>query len=153
MLANRRQQSLCGHFFRPFDGHAVAKDGAFDLGLLAAVALGQYQAVVKRLVAGGAPGGPGDLAVAVSTVDADAIVVGNEAFIEADVVVGQWRHEHLDLYRVFGVGDEFDFGVDVPQVIGFVFAHGYAERQYLIGRDRNAQGHEGSDQDFQMECK
>ncbi len=67
--------------------------------------------------------------------------------------MGQRRHEHLHFHRVLGIGDELDFGVDIPQIIGFVFADGYAERQDLIGRDRDAEGHQGSDQDLQMECK
>src|SRR5690606_24176481 len=42
---------------------------------------------------------------------------------------------------------------DVPQVIGFVFGHRYAEDEDLIGRDQNAHSHQQGDKDFQMQGK
>ncbi|MCY1414947.1 hypothetical protein D9M71_304130 [compost metagenome] len=139
MLANRCHQGFGGDLLGAFDGQAVTEGRAFDRGLFVAVALGQHQAVVEGLVAAGATGRPGDLAVAVDAVDADPVVVGDEALIEADVVAVQRRYEHLYLDRVLGVGDELDLGVDVPQVVGLVFGHRNPEKEDLIGRDDDAQ--------------
>ena len=135
VLANRREQGFGGDFFRAFHGNAVAEGRAFDLGFFAGVALGQHQAVIKGLVALGPARRPGDLAVAVDTVHGHAVVIGDEALVEADVIAAQRRHEHLDLDRVLGTGDELDLGVDVPQVVGGVFGHGNAEHEDLIGRN------------------
>ncbi|MNO76533.1 hypothetical protein D3C76_676070 [compost metagenome] len=153
VLANGRHQGFGGNFFRPFDGHAVAEDRALDLGFFPRIALGQHQAVVQGLVAAGAACRPGDLAVAVDTVDAHPVVIGDEAFIEAHIVATQGRHEHLHLDRVLGAGDELDLGVDVPEVIGLVLGNRDAEDEDLIGRDQNAQRHQDGNQDFQMKGK
>ncbi|MCY1423381.1 hypothetical protein D9M71_390910 [compost metagenome] len=135
MLANRCEQGFGGDFFRAFDGDAVAKGRAFDLGLLAGITLGQHQAVIQRLIAFGPACRPGDLAVAVDPVHGHAVVVGDEALVEADEVAAQRRHEHLDLDRILGTGDELDLGVDVPQVVGGVFGHRDAQHEDLIGRN------------------
>ncbi|MNZ76054.1 hypothetical protein D3C78_945490 [compost metagenome] len=139
MLANRCHQGFGGDLLGAFDGQAVTEGRALDLGLFGAVALGQHQAVVEGLVAVGAACRPGHLAVAVDAVDADAIVIGDEALVEAHVVAAQRWYEHLDLDRVLGAGDELDLGVDVPQVIGFILGHRNAEKEDLIGRDQDAQ--------------
>ncbi|MNH23545.1 hypothetical protein D3C79_834460 [compost metagenome] len=139
MLADRRHQGLGGDLLGAFHCQAVTEGRAFDRGLLVAVALGQHQAVVEGLVAAGAAGRPGDLAVAVDAVDADPVVVGDEALVEADVVAVQRWHEHLHLDRVLGAGHELDLGVDVPQVVGFILGHRDAEEEDLVSRDRHTQ--------------
>ena len=151
VLADRGQQGFGGDLFRAFHGDAVAEGRAFDLDLFAAVALGQHQAVIEGLVALGPARRPGDLAVAVDAVDAHPVVVRDKALIEADEVAAQGRHEHLDLDRVFRVGDELDLGVDVPQVVGGIFGDGNPQHEDLIGGDRNAQHHQQGDQDFQVQ--
>ena len=153
VLADRCKQGFGGDFFRAFHGDAVAEHRAFDLGLVARVALGQHQAVVQGLLATDPACRPGDLAVAVNPVDAHPVVVGDKALVEADVVAVKRRHEHLDLDRVFGAGDELDLGVDIPQVVRGVFGHRNAEDENLIGRNRNAQHHKDGDQDFQVKGK
>ncbi|MNC12215.1 hypothetical protein D3C75_599320 [compost metagenome] len=135
VLANRCEQGFGGDFFRAFDGHAVAKGRAFDLGFLTGITLGQHQAVIQRLIAFGPACRPGDLAVAVDPVHGHAVVVGDEALVEAHEVAAQRRHEHLDLDRILGTGDELDLGVDVPQVVGGVFGHRDAQHEDLIGRN------------------
>lgn len=153
VLANGGQQGFCGDLLRAFQGQAVAEDRAFLLGLLAGVALGQHQAVVQGLLAVGAAGGPGHLAIAVGAIDADAVIVGDEAFVEADVVLAQRRNEHLHLDRGFRRGDEVDLGIDVPEVIGFGFGNGNTLDENLIGGDRHTQGQQDGDQDFQMQVE
>lgn len=151
MLADRRQQGFGGDFFRAFHGNAVAEGRALDLGFFAAVALGQHQAVIQGLVALGAACRPGDLAVAVDAVDAHPVVIRDKALIKTDEVAAQGRHEHLDLHRVLGVGDELDLGVDVPQVVGGVLGDGNAQHEDLVGGDRNTQHHQDGDQDSQVQ--
>ncbi|MNQ57320.1 hypothetical protein D3C85_714700 [compost metagenome] len=151
VLTDRREQGFGGDFLRAFDGDAVAEGRAFDLGFFGGVTLGQHQTVIKGLVALGPARRPGNLAVAVDAVDGDTVVIGDKTLVEADVIAAQRRHEHLDLHRILGAGDELDLGVDVPQVVGGVFGHRDAEHENLIGRNRNAQEHQNGDQDFQVE--
>ncbi|MCY1364235.1 hypothetical protein D9M69_510310 [compost metagenome] len=134
-MADRREQRLGSNLFRAFYHDAVAKGRAFDLGFFGAVALGQHQAVIQGLIALGPTCRPGHLAVAIDAVHRHTVVVRDEAFIEADVIAAQRRHEHLDLDRILGTGDELDLGVDVPQVVGGVFGHRDAQHEDLIGRN------------------
>src|SRR5690606_12595701 len=145
------EQGFSRDLLGAFDRDAVAENWPVGLGLFTAVALGQYQAVVKRLLAGDAARRPCDTAVAVDTVDADAIVVGNEAFVEADEFLIQRRHKHLQLDRFARVGLELDLGVDIPQIIGFVFGHWDSEDEDLVGRYGNAQRDKQEDQNFQVQ--
>src|SRR5690606_21337510 len=153
VLANRRQQGFSGYLLGALDGDAVAEYRTLGPGLLPAVALGQHQAVIQRLAAVDPARGPGHPAVAICTVDADAVVVGNEAFVEADEFLVQRRYVHLQLDRLAGVGLELDLGVDIPQVIRFVFSHRNAENEDLVRGNRDAQGDEQEDQYFQMQGK
>jgi len=153
VLADRCEQCFGSDFFRAFHGNAVAEYRPFDLGLVARVALGQHQAIVEGLLATDPACGPGNFAVAINPVDAHPVVVGDETLVEADVVAVQRRYEHLDLDRVLGAGNEFDLGVDVPEVIRSILGHRYAEGKNLVGRNRNAQHHKDGDQDFQVKGK
>ncbi|MCY1537280.1 hypothetical protein D9M68_727690 [compost metagenome] len=121
--------------------------------MLTAVAFGQYQAVIECLLAAGTAGGPGDFAVTVSAVDAHAVVVRDEALVEADVILGQRRYEHLQFDRLARVGLELDSGIDIPQVVRFIFGHRDAKNENLVGRNQNAQAHQERNQDFQMQVK
>src|SRR3990167_3813898 len=153
VLPDRGEQGLCGDLLGPFHGDAVAEDRTLGGDLLTAVTLGQYQAVVQGLLAAGAAGGPGDFAVAIDAVDAHAIVVRDKTLVEADVVLIQRRHKHLQFDRVARIGLELDFGIDIPQIVSFIFGHRDAEDKYLIARNQNAQTHQEYDQDFQMQVK
>src|SRR3546814_10014508 len=91
MLTNRRKQRFGSDLLGAFHRKTVAEDRPGGLGLLTAVALGEHEAVIERLVSARTARRPGDAAVAVGPVDADAVVVGYEAFVEADESLIQWR--------------------------------------------------------------
>ncbi|MNZ41697.1 hypothetical protein D3C78_592520 [compost metagenome] len=153
MLADGRQQGLGGDLLGAGDRQALAVDRPFIQGLFRGKALGQHHAVVKSLRAAGAAGGPGHAAVAVDIIDADAVVVGDEALVETDEVLNQRRYEHLHLDRIARVGLEVDLGVDVPDVVGFRLGDRDAENENLVGGDRHAQTHQYGDEDFQVQSE
>src|SRR5690554_5797204 len=148
MLADRVDQRIGGNLFGTVQCNRLARGGRGRFDSFGAIALSQYQSVIECLRATGATGGPGDPAVAVLLVDADAVVVGDEAFVEADELLVQRRNEQLCLDRHAAAGTEFDFGIQTPDIVGFILAYGNVEYIYLIASNQQAQTDHQGDEDF-----
>src|SRR5690606_26219298 len=124
VLAARVDQGVGGDLLGAAQLDRLARGGRPGLDRLGAVTLGQHHAVIKSLGAAGTAGGPGNPAVAVLLVDADAVVIGNETLVEADEFLIERWNEQLRLYRNPAVGAEFHLRVQAPYIVGFVFPDG-----------------------------
>ena len=137
--------------FGTFQLNRLARCGRWIFQCIRAVALGQYQAIVERLIAAGTPRRPGYSTVALSLIDADAIIVGNEAFVEADVVLIERRYEHLRLDGRARDGLEFQSGIEAPDVVGFILGDRDVQHVDLVSGDGQTQADQYGDQDFQVQ--
>ena len=90
-------------------------------------------------------------AVAVGPVDADAVVVGDKALVQADVVLIERRNEELRLDRRAGYRAKLDLGIQAPDVIGFVFGYGNIKEVDLVAGDEYAKADQHGDQDLQVQ--
>src|SRR5690606_6464143 len=150
VLADRIDQRVGGDLFGAAQLDRLARGGRPGLDRLGAVTLGQHHAVIKSLRAAGAAGGPGNPAVAVLLVDADAVVIGNETLVEADEFLIERWNEQLRLYRNPAVGAEFHLRVQAPYIVGFVFPDGDVQDIDLITGNQEPQTDHKGNQDFQM---
>src|SRR5690606_26286904 len=148
VLANRVDQGVRGDLLRAVQGDRLAgcRWPCFDG--LGAVTLGQDQAIVEGLGATGAAGRPGDPAIAVLLVDADSVVIGDEALVDADELLIQRWNEQLRLDRHAGTGLEIDFRIQTPDIIGLILPHGDVEYIYLVAGNKESQTDHQGNQDF-----
>src|SRR5690554_4076360 len=150
MLPNRVDQGVCSDLFRTVQGDRLSGRRGTGLDRLGAIALGQYQTVVETLGAAGPTGGPGDTAVAVQLVDADTIVVGDEALVERHVFLVERGDEQLRLDRNAGGGSEIDLRIQTPDIVGFVLADGNLKYPDLVTGNQQTQTDHDENQYFEM---
>ena len=139
MLPDRIDQRVDGDLLGALEHDRLAQ-GRYGCGWrFAAVALSQHQSIVQSLRAGGATGRPGHPAIAVLLVDADPVIVGDEALVEAYIVLPQWRYVHLRLDRHALDSLELELGIQTPDRVSFILCERDLHHVDLIGGNRDTQ--------------
>ncbi len=151
VLPYRADEGVGRHLLRTFQHDWHSRRGGRGRRCVGCIALGQNQSVIQRLRTTGAPGGPGDPAIALDLIDAHPVVVGDEALVQAGVVLIQRRNEHLRLDRHARGGLEFQARVQTPDVVRLIFSHRYFQNVDLVSRYRQAQADQQGNQDLQVQ--